>query len=129
MDISVRVISHAAQRYDTVGDWWFRTNADGCEVLEIRVSSMGDTRYENLVATHEIHEAVLCRARGITELSVSKFDKNFESKRLSGDISEPGDDKRAPYRKEHFFATTVERLLAAELNVDWMDYDEAVMSL
>ena len=35
----------------------------------------------------------------------------------------------APYRKEHFFATNLERLLAAELKVDWFEYDRYVDAL
>lgn len=42
---------------------------------------------------------------------------------------EPGDDARAPYQREQFFATNLERLLAAELGVEWFAYDRLVEGL
>jgi hypothetical protein len=42
---------------------------------------------------------------------------------------EPGDHEHAPYRREHFFATNLERLLSAELGVDWFEYDRDVDAL
>ena len=41
----------------------------------------------------------------------------------------PGDNINAPYRREHFFATNIERLFAGELNVDWFEYDRYVDAL
>lgn len=35
----------------------------------------------------------------------------------------------APYRKEHFFATSLERLFSAELDVDWQEYERFVDAL
>ena len=40
-----------------------------------------------------------------------------------------GDNVNAPYRKEHFFATNLERLFASELGVDWFEYDRYVDAL
>jgi hypothetical protein len=37
-------------------------------------------------------------------------------------VSEPGDDPRAPYYREHQFASGMERLMAAELGIDWQQY-------
>jgi hypothetical protein len=52
----------------------------------------------------------------------------YEAKRKPGDTSEPGDDAKAPYHREHVFATKIERLLAVELGVNWRDYDREVSS-
>lgn len=135
-DINVKVIPHSEQRYETVGDWWFtglmiagKFIAHDLTSLEIRVSAMANPDYEFLVAFHEQAEAMLCLKRGIKEEDVSTFDKLYEKSRPEGDISEPGDNYLAPYRKEHFFATTVERLMAAELNIDWSEYDKAIQNL
>jgi hypothetical protein len=124
--IDVKIIPHNQQRYETVGDWYF--NPDNNR-LTIRVSSMRNKLYEFLVAFHEQAEAMLCLERGICEKEITLFDKHFEARRAQGNTDEPGDDPRAPYRKEHFFATSVERLMAAELGVDWRKYEEAVNSL
>ena len=126
MLIDVKIIPHNQQRYETVGDWYF--NPDNNR-LTIRVSSMRNKKYEFLVAMHEQIEAMLCIERGICEKEITLFDMNFEANRAEGNTDEPGDDPKAPYKKEHFFATSVERLMAAELGVDWSKYDEAVYSL
>jgi hypothetical protein len=125
MKIIIETIPHQQQRYPTVGDWIF--DKDG--TLHITVSDMGDDRYEFLVGVHEAVEAFLCRHRGISEESITEFDIKFEKNRQYNDISEPGDNPLAPYRKEHFFATSIERLIAAELKVDWFVYDETVVNL
>jgi hypothetical protein len=125
MKIHVETIPHSEQRYPTVGDYW---SADG--VQHIRVSHMVDWRYEVLVAMHELVEMALTRHRGISEPRITEFDLEFERSREQGrGFSEPGDHPDAPYRKEHFFATNIERLFAAELDVDWFVYDEYVESL
>lgn len=125
LKIGIRTIPHSSQEYDTVGNWF----EDEDKMTHILVSDMSDWRYELLVAVHELVEQALCKARGISEESVTKFDKEFEASRQEGDESEPGDNWAAPYQKEHVFATNIERLLAAELGVDWQPYDDTVLSL
>ena len=125
MKIEIETIPHHGQRYPTVGDYWEK---DG--VVQIRVSEMHDWRYVILVAVHELVEMMLSRYRGISEQSIGEFDMEFERKREQGLVrGEPGDAAEAPYRREHFFATNVERLLAAELGVDWQIYETYVDSL
>ena len=128
MKIVIQTIPHQDHRYETCGDYW----VDKEGTIQVRVSQMSDQRYEALVAVHEIVEKLLCSQRGITDAEIDAFDIAFEKERaegMHGDDVEAGDDKRAPYRKEHFFATSIERLLAAELGVDWATYDNEVMSL
>ena len=127
MKILIETIQHEKQRYPTVGDWYVDK-----EGWHIKVSKMGNWKYELLVAIHELIEYSLCKDRKITDAVVSKFDKQFEKEREVGVHSmdeEAGDSPLAPYRKEHFFATNLERLLAAALGVDWKKYDKKVMSL
>lgn len=126
MIIDIKVIPHNQQRYETVGDWYF--NSDNNR-LTIRVSAMRNKKYEFLIALHEQIEAMLCIERGICEKEITLFDMTFEANRKDNNTDEPGDDPKAPYKKEHFFATSLERLMAAELGVDWRKYDEAVNSL
>jgi hypothetical protein len=125
MRINIEVIPHEKQRYPTVGDYWIE---DG--VQQVRVSHLPDWRYEILVALHEIVELAITRHRGIPEGIISEFDVEFERFRESGRRSgEPGDHPDSPYRKEHFFATNLERLLAGELDVDWFEYEAYVDGL
>jgi hypothetical protein len=129
MEICVKVIEHKYQRYPTVGDWIY--NKDNGR-LTIWISKMSDWRYEYLVAFHEQIEATLCIQRGIEEKDVTKFDLWYESQRAAGASDcqfEPGDHKDAPYKKEHFVATNIERQMAVELGVDWSDYEAAIDSL
>jgi hypothetical protein len=125
MKIQLRTIPHKSQRYETVGDWEV---GDSGEIL-ISVSDMGNEDYAFLVGIHEAIEVWLCRKRGITQDQVDAFDIKFEEERENGDVSEPGDSPDAPYRKEHFFATNIERIIAAELGVDWAKYDRTVTGL
>ncbi len=125
MKINIETIPHHQQRYPTVGDYW-----DEKGVEQIRVSEMPDWRYEMLVAVHELIEMALTKHREIAEESISEFDINFEDSRRNNLVTgEPGDHPNAPYKREHFFATNLERLLAAELGVDWFEYDRHVEAL
>lgn len=125
MKIIIETVPHASHPYPTVGDW--RRDSDG--TLRIKVSEEIGDKFALLVALHELIEVTLCEDRGITCDQVDKFDTEYEKNRPEGDESEPGDSPDAPYRKEHFFASSIERLMAAELGVDWEKYDSEIMNL
>lgn len=144
MKIVIETIPHDQQRYPTVGDWeikkepiYYESGGPGAstekigeeEVLYIRVSKLSDWRREALVAIHELVEVLLCKHDGVTTEDVDKFDMDFERRRKEGDLSEPGDDPKAPYVLEHCIATGIERILAAELNVSWKEYEEELEAL
>ena len=124
LHIVIETIDHSRQRYPTVGDW----QIDKAGNLHIAVSKMSDQRYEFLIGMHEAIEAYLAVHAGISPAAVDKFDRAYEAKRKPGDDSEPGDDPRAPYHKQHVFAERIERLLATELGVDWSAYSKEVES-
>ena len=119
--INIEIIPNDKQRYKTVGDFWI----DKCGVLQIRVSDLGDPRFAYLVAVHELIEVLQTEYEGIKEEDIKEFDEQFEYKRMPGNLDEPGDDPKAPYKKQHCIATAVERLVSACLNVDWKDYERA----
>jgi len=125
MKITINVIPHKTQRYETVGDWFFDGNGD----LIINVSQLSDWRREALIAVHELVEVLICKHDKVTQQVVDEFDIAYEERRKEGDESEPGDDPSAPYRKQHCVATAVERLLAAELEVSWKEYEEELSTL
>jgi hypothetical protein len=125
MNICIKVIPHDQHRYETCGDWYY----DKAGVLQIRVSKMGDWRYEMLVAAHELVEVLICKHRKITVKQVDKFDMDYEKRRPVGNFDEPGDDPRAPYHNEHCIATGIERILAACLGVSWKKYEATLESL
>lgn len=128
MNIEIKTIPHNAQAYETPGNWRFDQDGN----LLIEVSDMGNWKYALLVAFHELVEVALCKDRNIQQALVDEFDIQYEKERnagLHGKDDEPGDDASAPYRKEHFFATNLERLMAAELGVDWETYAKTVAAL
>lgn len=135
MQIDIRTIPHDEQRYPTVGDWYFDTihltdASDAIRILKIRVSDMGNPKFEFLVALHELVEVTLCEAAGITAEEVDKFDIEYEAQRDPEDEdSEPGDSPAAPYRIPHAIATGVERIVAALIGVDWIEYGNAIAKL
>lgn len=126
--IVIKTIPQSEQRYPTVGDYW--RDPDG--TLQIRVSEMGNTDYEALVALHELIEIILTEKKGIKEPDIMAFDVQFEKERekgLHGEDDEPGEAPNSPYRKEHVLAECLERVVANELGVIWDEYGKTVMEL
>lgn len=128
MNVKIETVPHKSQRYPTVGDWYFDAKGN----LTIKVSALGDWRFEMLVAVHELIEVLQCKNRGITQESVDWFDKGFEAgRRMMAPKSEvePGEAKEAPYRDAHQFAEKVEEALAKKLDVIWSKYSDKVLSM
>ena len=116
MKINIQTIPHSEHRYPTLGDYWI---ANG--TLEVRVSDMGNPIYERAIALHEEWEASLCLARGVKYSDIDLFDIDFENAKKEG---EPGDEKDAPYYKEHQSAMVIERMFIQEQGLDWNDYEK-----
>lgn len=133
MKILIETIPHKKQRYPTCGDWQVSYPKGQDLQVAIQVSEeVGDWRAQALVAVHELIEVLQCQKEGITQNAVDVFDNRFEKDRDEGKHSkdaEPGDDTNAPYYKQHQIATGVERILAAELGVDWNTYADAIERL
>lgn len=126
-EIRVKFIPHYEQRYPTVGDYW----EDG-GALEVRISQMADWRYGMLVLIHELIEYTAVKAAGIPLRLIDEFDIQFERERdrgLHGQFEEPGNDRGAPYHKQHVWATRVEHVCAWLFMVKWKVYEHAVNSL
>jgi hypothetical protein len=113
------VIPHAAQRYNTVGDYYYPHSDE----LQVRISDLKNTDYEFLILIHELVEAYLCQKRGIPEPEIAAWDIEHPA------LVDPGASVEAPYHKEHMFATSIEHQISKELEVDWDKYDEAINSL
>ncbi len=119
MDIVIRVIPEEQQRKEVSGADWF-WDADGN--LQVRVSPMSDWRMETILAIHEVVEAIMCKHTGVTQQAVDVFDQKYYETHT--DDCNAGDDPAAPYKKEHTYATAIERILAGVLDVDWFTYDK-----
>ena len=124
MKIMIEIIPHKNQRYDTAGDWQLDIDpADpdwpkGGELLTIRVSDTGDWKSNMLVAIHELAEAVLCKAHGVTGEQVDAWDMG-----PGRAMKEPGNDHRAPHFNEHSVAEYIEHALAREL-ISWPEHEK-----
>jgi hypothetical protein len=113
--ITIETAPAAKIRYPIAGDWQFRPDGS----LRITVAQMSDRRFQQLVALHELVEALLCKEAGVSQERVDALDEAYEAKRLPDDKdSEPGDDPAAPYHREHVIASVTERLAADLLRVD-----------
>jgi hypothetical protein len=118
MNVTIKTIPHESQRYPTVGDYLLSPEGS----IEIRVSNMGDWRFEALVAVHELVEALLCLERGIDFSAIDRWDMGTRD-------PDPGANPAAPYHLEHQTAETFERILANELGVSWAIYERYLEGL
>ena len=131
MKINVETIPHHKQRYDTCGDYW--TDKNG--TLQVRISNFFGkfgAIYTWLVLLHEMTEIALCLVQRVPFSAIDKFDMKYERDRgfgIHGATDEPGDDREAPYGRQHCLATAVERMICAYLGVAWKDYENAVYAL
>lgn len=114
LQVRLRVIPEQQQRYDTSGDWLW--NGDHLEIRISREIADQDPRYAMLLFVHEMIEAILCRAAGISAAQVDAFDMSHPQS------SEPGADLAAPYHHQHMAAEAAERALADQLGVNWQKY-------
>jgi len=118
MKITLEVIPHEQQRLGAIGDWWFEQNGD----LQVRVSDLGDDRYNFLVLRHEMDEAILCQQAGITTEMVDEDQKN------AADTDDPDSFSGYPgarLQKQHNDALAAEWIMSRLLGVDWESYGEA----
>lgn len=115
MKITIQTQPAHLMRYDTLGDYFFTADGD----LYIFVTDLADKRHAQLIALHELVEALVTQHRGILEPDILAFDKAHLH------LADPGMDPAAPYHKEHVLATGMEMILASELDVDWTAYEEA----
>lgn len=128
MEVKIKTIPHKEQRYDTLGDYIQQPDNS----WYISVSETGDERYNFLIALHEFIELYLTQLKGIRECDITAFDLYYEACREQGLVlqdSEPGFATNAPYRKEHTISTGIEMMIAAELGVDWLEYERKISNL
>ena len=126
-NIQIKIIPHAKQRYDTCGDYFIKKGE-----LHICISETGNTLYNMLVLVHELIEIILVVKDNVSFKSIDAWDIQFEKDRALGKHckdAEPGDDPRAPYAKQHKFATWVEQALCKFMGLDWLHYDNTLFSL
>lgn len=128
MKIDVQFIPHAEHRFTTIGHW-FET-ADG--TLHIQISRELHWKYQVAVLFHELIEATMCRANGITTAECDEFDALFEREYDEGKWPksvEAGFDRRCPYRRGHIWGSRFERVVIFLLGASWRDYNRTCLIL
>ncbi|HEY4799510.1 MAG TPA: hypothetical protein VII99_10580 [Bacteroidia bacterium] len=135
MNFKIETIPHNAQRYDTVGDYFYKHINE----IIIRVSDFSAAvahsnamlsteevkaaeKMEFCVMIHEFVESFLCHQDNIKTSDIDKWDLDHL------DDEDPGSNPEAPYHTQHMFATEVEKLMCSILGLDWDEYDRAVRS-
>lgn len=104
--IHIDFVNADQQRYDTIGDYYIKN-----KTLYIKITKFRNKLIEFSILVHEIIEALLVVARGISIDKIDEFDMSFTGK------GEPGDEKDCPYKKEHKFATKIETMMDKELGI------------
>lgn len=115
-------------RYPTVGDYYF--NPEG--TLQFDIADTGILFYNMMILVHEIVEYALLEKRGVAIVEIDEFDIMFETERVEsyhGIEDEPGFDTRCPYNREHTLATAVEMLMCAHAGINWIEYNETIITL
>ena len=115
--IIIDFIPQSEQRYETVGDWFYSDD----ETLVLKISKMDDERHEQLIAVHELVEALVCNIHEVSQEAVDAFDMG-----AGKDLDDPGDSPDAPYHAEHMLASAVERIMASAFGADWEEYERAI---
>lgn len=128
MKIIIETVPHSYNRNNQVGDYKYLH--DG--TLHITVSDLGDEKMETLIAFHELWEVITAKEKGISEEQITAYDEYYEKKRemgLVGENTENGFAHDCIYKEQHTKATAIEMLLAAELGVDWLEYEQKINEL
>lgn len=127
--ITLKTIPHEDQRYDTCGDYKEVTYDNDQKVCHITISKLNNSEMEACVAVHELIEYILVKHNKINLKKIDEFDIEFENNRQKGNTDEPGDNPNAPYHDAHVFATQIEKMLVAKLEIDWKKYSQLIDSL
>lgn len=119
MRIVLEFVRHDQQRRGEIGDWFF----DAAGNLTVRVTDLGDWRYNFLFARHEMDEAMLCMSHGITTEMVDDDDDNKSPEDNADSFS---GYPNCCYQAQHNDALAAEWVMSRLLDVDWKAYAAAV---
>ena len=103
-------------RNKQLGDYFYR---NGELVFQILQSTDINTL---LVLVHEIVEFLLITKKGLSIEAVDKWDKEHDEI-----DAEPGRLPGCPYRYEHAFAESIERLVLAQMEKDFTEYENELI--
>jgi hypothetical protein len=133
LKINIRTKPIRKFRTKDVGDYyWIISPVPEENVLKIVIAEMENPDYEFLVALHEFIESYLLIRRKANFEEIEKWENQFLKEKEEGRRPQnavAGEQKDCPYRKEHTFATKVEKIVAKHLKVNWRQYDKYLDNL
>ena len=116
--IILEIIDHQDQRLHVPGDWFFTPDGN----LTVRISDLGDWRYNFLVMRHEMDEAILCHFNRITTEMV---DEDQKKGKPSDDPDSFSGYPGARLQNQHNDALAAEWQMSRLLKVDWKLYGKS----
>lgn len=122
--IVIKIIPYSQQIFSTGGYW--KEDKEGN--VELWISKVKDWRFIVALLFHELIEWAWCKIRGITTEMCDAFDAYYEGLYRQGVVSvdkDPGDDKRCPYYRGHWWGKIFERLVIFILRASWKEYCKA----
>lgn len=122
MKIQIDFIPHSQHRFTTIGHWFFKG-----DTLFIQISQEISWKNKIAVLFHELIEATICLADGVTTEECDAFDELFEKEYAEGKWPksvEAGFDKRCPYRRGHIWGSRSERVIIWLLRGSWKELNE-----
>jgi len=131
LKINIRTKPMEKMRIKDVGDYyWTISPVPEENIWKIVVAEMENPDYEFLIALHEFIESYLLKRRGIDFRVVDEYDEKFEKEKgKSPKNAIAGEQKDCPYRREHIFATKIEKIIAKYLKVNWKKYEKYLDNL
>ena len=124
--IHMVVLPHKQMRsYPDCGDWF--TSSDG-EPIMLATADTGNDFSNLAVLLHEFIESVWCWKNGISEQSVTEFDRKWFAEHPNSN-EEPGHDKNAPYHIGHVIAERFENEFLTQMGKMWSHHEEAIGKL
>jgi hypothetical protein len=128
LKINIRTKPIWRTRFKDIGDYyWIVSPVPEENILKIVVAEMENPDYEFLVVLHELIESYLLIKRGVNFKEIEEWENKFEQEKKEGKRPKKavaGEQKDCPYRKEHAFATKIEKMVAKYLKVNWGQYDK-----
>lgn len=121
-EIEVRISSPEEMRYNTWGDYYIQNDK-----LIFQVTRMKNKFYTALTLLHEMIECFLIVMKGKLNISdVDNFDFEFERDvKRNEKYSEPGEDPKCPYRKEHKLADRITKIICKNVGIKFKNYLES----
>lgn len=115
MKVIIEYKPYKKMRYATVGDWY---DKHGKQRIDVAITKSPITDFA--ISIHEQIERFFCELHSVSQKAVDDFDMNY----VGFYSDDPGLDKKAPYHKQHLFATDIEREIVLKAGLSWEEHNK-----